>query len=232
MGSLPKKLLVFCLLLAFILAANNSSMNGTANMTFAPPPPINTTVAVMLNSSQVDGRFIGSKRIESLELMTVPGNATANLSTNFKLSYYNRNAPNNRSVDVYSLNLPGNWSYVTGTQDTLSCNVIHEANRDIYGLIQFLSSSASFKLLAEDFLSIFTSQTPMNVTTVASALKVGDNCNGVYFNNVLYKLIPGTNNLTAVTVPAGWNSSSTSESLLYGVAANTLYRFNQNSSTY
>jgi hypothetical protein len=63
MGSLPKKLLVFCLLLAFILAANNSSMNGTANMTFAPPPPINTTVAVMLNSSQVDGRFIGSKRI-------------------------------------------------------------------------------------------------------------------------------------------------------------------------
>lgn len=67
---------------------------------------------------------------------------------------------------------------------------------------------------------------------MAAGLIVRENCDGVYYNNVLYKLIPGTNNITTVTVPAGWTPRSSSESLKYGVASNILYRFDPLNSTF
>lgn len=150
----------------------------------------------------------------------------ANVSTNFRLNTYNRQFPNN--IKAFNLNLPGNWSYVSGTRDTLSCSVIHEANRDIYSLLQFNSEAGSFGLLAQDILRYLTNQASVPVPTFAAAVKVLENCDGVYYNNVLYRLIPGSNNMTTVPVPSGWNSNSSPESLRYGIAGNVLYRFNPN----
>lgn len=105
------------------------------------------TVAAMFNDSLVGGRFIGSKRIESLQM--TPNN-TANISTNFRVSSYNRIAP--RGLDVLDLTLPGNWTPVAGTQDTLSCSVLRESNLGGYGLLQYLSESRSLRLLTPNLL--------------------------------------------------------------------------------
>jgi hypothetical protein len=116
----------------------------------------------MLNASQIDGRLIASKRIEALEL--IPNN-TGNLSTDFKISAYDRNAPN--GVAVFRLNVPGNWTYFLGTRNTLSCSVIREFNRNAFGMIQFQPENNIFRLIADDFLrGIPAAQnaTPFNIS--------------------------------------------------------------------
>jgi hypothetical protein len=122
------------------------------------------------NNSIVDGRLIVSKRLESLQLSLISSNLSGNGSTNIRLSFYNRNSPN--LVDVYQLNLTGNWSYVTGTHDTLSCNLIYEPNKQLFSFIQFLSNSSSFNLLAQVPLTSFTN-TIQNVSQIASNLVLG-----------------------------------------------------------
>jgi hypothetical protein len=61
----------------------------SASVTYAPPPAVNFTQLVQLNYSAQGSTFIGSKRLECLELTQNGG------STTFKLTYFNRSASNN-----------------------------------------------------------------------------------------------------------------------------------------
>jgi hypothetical protein len=58
---------------------------------------INSTVAATLNTSAADIRFIGSNRIEALQLNTLT-DVNGSTLTNFQLSYFSRGAPNNLKV--------------------------------------------------------------------------------------------------------------------------------------
>jgi hypothetical protein len=222
------KVLVMFALVGLVLAAGNGTTNGTtSNLTFAPPPPINMTVAAMLNDSIIGGRLIGSKRIEALQASP---NNTGNVSTNIRIASYNRNAPN--GVDVLDLTIPGNWTPVAGTQDTLSCSVLHDEVRGGYGLLQYLSEARSLRLLTPDLLARAPGAQNLSVEEVVARLQPMENCDGVYFNGTLLRVIPGSNNVTVVTVPSGWTPRSSPESLQFGVAANTLYRYDPMNATF
>lgn len=54
------QIVILCLTIAIAKTQLNTTQ---ANITFAPPPPLNTTVVGILNNSVNDGRFIGSKRL-------------------------------------------------------------------------------------------------------------------------------------------------------------------------
>jgi hypothetical protein len=215
------------MLLGLAFATGNLTTNGTTPfITFAPPPPINMSVAVVLNDSVVGGRFIGSKRIEAL---VVTPNNTGNVSTNFRITSYDRNAPGgSNSLD---LTISGNWTPVASTQDTLSCTVLHDEVRGTYGLLQYLSDTRSLRLLTPDLLSRAPGAQNLSVGAVVARLQPMENCDGVYFNGTLLRVAPG-GNVTVVIVPNRWTPKSSPESLQYGMAGNVLYRFDPTSATF
>jgi hypothetical protein len=215
------------MLLGLALATGTLNTKGTNPfITLAPPLPINMSVAVVLNDSVVGGRFIGSKRIEALEVTL---NNTGNASTKFRITSYNRKAPN--GLDALDMTIAGNWTFVDGTQDTLSCIVIHDEIRGGYGLLQYLSDARSFRVLTPDLFASVSGAQNLPVGDVIARLQPMENCDGVYFNGALLRVVPG-GNVTTVTVPNGWAPNSSPESLQYGVAANVLYRFDPRNGTF
>jgi hypothetical protein len=97
-------------------------------------------------------------------------NNTGNGSTNFRLSAFDRNAPNNTAV--FNLTLPGNWTYVLGTRDTLSCSVIRDNNTNAYGLLLFQAENRLFRAIAQDFLRSVPAAQNSTPEDIRSSLKV------------------------------------------------------------
>lgn len=118
-GTILLRILLLLAAIAEILAQNATANASAPN--YAPPPAITNKTVVRLNNSAADSRYIGSKRIESLEISRLTVNAT--LRSMFKINFFNRSAPNN--LNNYNVTLPGNWTYLTGTQETLSCNLVY-----------------------------------------------------------------------------------------------------------
>ncbi len=203
------KIAILCIVL---IAANSQNTTNTTqvNITFAPPPPLNTSIVAVLNSSVNDNRFIGSKRLESLQLSLLPlvNNVS---STNFKLISFNRNAPNN--VQVFELNQTGNWSVVASTRDSLSCSLIVDANTRNYGFLSFGNNSLQV---------IYQSNSTLNINNTAN-ITLRENCL-FYMTGGLYRV--NSTGIYTVPTPASWNITSSPESITYGVAANVLYKFN------
>lgn len=122
---------------AFILALAIVTM-ASPNITFAPPPQVNVSTVLQLSNSTIGAKFIGSKRLESLQLSSDKG------STAFSLSFFNRSA--NSNVNQYTVRMAGSWTYLGGTQETLSCSLVYETSTETFGLMQFLNNIGSFKL--------------------------------------------------------------------------------------
>jgi hypothetical protein len=118
MSKISCLLSVLCI---FIVLEPVLTQNSTNNVTYAPPPAINTTNLFILNHSTVDSRFIGSERIENLDLTAVTVNSTD--CTNFRINFYN----GSRSTKLQNftiLNTPGSWSHLISSKMTLSCSFI------------------------------------------------------------------------------------------------------------
>lgn len=125
-----------------IFAHNFGVFTGTLNQTSitAPVPylvfnsstgsPINIPGGSTLNSSSE--RFIGSKEgVQNLEIIKNP---ILN-STSLKLNILDHSSLTN--LTSYELNLPGSWSFVMSSNDTLSCNLISEAFTSANALLRF-----------------------------------------------------------------------------------------------
>jgi hypothetical protein len=50
---------------------------------------------------------------------------------------------------VKEITLPGTWTYVTGTKDTLSCTAIFNGNGN-YSLLKFDSAAKTLQLIAKN----------------------------------------------------------------------------------
>jgi hypothetical protein len=203
------KIAILCIVLT-VANSQNTTNTTQVNITFAPPPPLNTSIVAVLNSSMNDNRFIGSKKLESLQLTLLPPVNNVS-STNFKLISFNRNAPNN--VQVFEVNQTGNWSVVQSTRESLSCSLIVDANTQNYGFLSFGNNSLQV---------IYQSNSTLNINNTAN-ITLRENCL-FYMTGGLYKA--NSTGIYPVPTPASWNITSSSESLAYGVAANVLYKFN------
>lgn len=141
---------VLITLISFFLTLGVAVNGSSSTNTYAPLPPINSTVLFTLNDLTADANFIGSKRIESLQLSTTTL-ANSSTVTVFSLNFFNRTSPNNSNS--YSFTQLGDWVYVTGTKESLSCSLVYEPASQTFGLMQFISSAGSFKMLALDPVS-------------------------------------------------------------------------------
>lgn len=188
---------------------------------------VSGSVVLVLNNSNVDAKFIGSNRLESLELTLNPPTANTTLSTTFRLTAFSSTAAGfARSLTVTAA---GSWSYVTGTQESLSCSVVYESVSNSYGLLQYLAEQQSFAMLAVAPVSQFTAD-PVTPADVKAAFVPKANCEGGYFAGTLYRLAGST--VAPVSTPAGWTMLSSPESLRFGVANNVLYRFDPASAAF
>lgn len=116
-----RKISCFLSILCLYLLLNSAMAADNTTGTLAPPPPINLTNLFTLNYSTVDNRFIGSERIENLDLSLVIVNSTTN--TNFRINFFNRSqATNLQNVSI--LNTIGNWSHLTSSKASLSCSLV------------------------------------------------------------------------------------------------------------
>lgn len=106
---------------------------------------------------------------------------------------------------AYEYTSLGNWRYVTGTQNTLSCSVVYENFTNSYGLLLYLADMQTFSMLAAVPLSQFTTD-PVTPDDVKNAFFPRENCEGGYFGGTLYRLVGST--VTPVSTPAGWNMFS------------------------
>ena len=110
------------------------SLSSSFDLPYAPPPTVNVTQIIKLNKSAQESRFIGSKRLQALEVTQNAGTST----TTFKLSFFNRSATN--LMNQYLIqNEPGTWTHLKQTSDTLSCNLIYDTKNSIYGFLLFLN---------------------------------------------------------------------------------------------
>lgn len=150
------KIGLFCFILTLASTQlSQSGSNSTSNITFAAPPPINTSIVGMFNDSTNDGRFIGSRKLESLRLdLLLPAGGP---STNFQLTTFDRNALNN--IQIFQLNQTGNWTIISTTQDSLSCSLAYEYNSQSYGFVQFNNNSLNM---------VYSSNLTLNINNTAN----------------------------------------------------------------
>jgi hypothetical protein len=215
-----------------------NSTNGTTP-NFAPAPNITSSVIVRLNHSTVGSRFIGSKRIENMEISHITVNSTP--ATTFKFNFFNRSAPTN-NLNVYQLTESGTWDYVGGTKETLSCNLVYETNLNVFGLLQFNNEAGRVAMIAKAPLSLFPDEVKalvnISLSTFTDKVILGENCNAGFFvtsndgSGVLYRLSDTRDSLNAITLPAGFNALSMTESAMYGVVQGKVYRYNPTTSDY
>jgi hypothetical protein len=182
-----------------------ASFGTSANITYAPPPPVNFTQVVQLNNSAQGSMFIGSKRIESLEI------TQSSMTTNFLLTYFNRSSSNNTNQYLIA-NEPGTWIYLKGTQETLSCNLIYETTTNTYGLLRFINDQASFSIVGKIPLAALQTHLPpaiasLNYSTLASYFTPGENCQTGMLIDTLYYLQDATD-VSIVTLPTNWTVSA------------------------
>jgi hypothetical protein len=98
------------------------------NITIAPPPAISASVLATLAYSSVGNSFIGSKRIENLEI-----SQAASAST-FKINIFNRSEATKIKTHTLS-SVSGTWTYLTATKDTLSCTLVYDTVGLKYGFL-------------------------------------------------------------------------------------------------
>lgn len=109
---------LLCVSLLFVCI---QTQNTTSNVTYAPPPAINSTNLFKLNFSAADNKFIGSDRIENLDLIPVTVNSTN--YTNFRINFFNRSQTTNlQNFTIF--NTTGTWSYLISSKSSLSCSFV------------------------------------------------------------------------------------------------------------
>lgn len=120
---------------------------ATSTVTFQPPPPINSSTIATISKPAGSADLVTSKRIESLSIVNTDLGG-GNYVTTFKLDFFNRSAASG-NINTYTItNEPGNWVYIKGTTNTLSCSLIHELITDSYGLLQFKNDLGVFQIVS------------------------------------------------------------------------------------
>jgi hypothetical protein len=116
-----RKIACFLSILCLYLLVDSAIAADNTTATLAPPPPINLTNLFTLNYSTVDNRFIGSERLENLDLSVITVNSTT--YTNFRINFFNRSlATNLQNVSI--LNTLGSWTHLISSKASLSCSLV------------------------------------------------------------------------------------------------------------
>ena len=129
------------------------------------------TLLFNISSSRIPSgnTLITSSRIENLE---VRADSITN-KTNISLNIYDRLASNRKSQ--FNLTLPGNWSYISSSNLTLSCNLLYNQELDQLAFVKF-NDSGLFKIGQMDPRNITTYFYPSNFAYSLRNIQVGKNC--------------------------------------------------------
>lgn len=192
---------------------------------YAPAPPINSSTVLNypLNTNDV---YLTSQKIEIFRI-----NYGTN-TTDFDVQFLNRSASGN--ITEYSIpGKAGHWVAYAQTFQSLSCVLVAETTLKQYGFIQFLQNNKSFLFLATMNASkLGSSYATMDQQYVKANTILGDGCLTGSFANVIYKMSADYTTLNAVTVPTGWQTQNISESFVYGISQQNLYKYDANSNQY
>ena len=95
-----------------------------AAVEYYPAPDITTSTFGPLSKSVIGDKWIGSKRIEDLQITQAVNGQDGLDETTFTLNVYDNAAAN--YLTPVTLVEKGKWSYIKGTAETLSCSAIYE----------------------------------------------------------------------------------------------------------
>jgi hypothetical protein len=131
---------------------------------------------------------------------------------------------------------PGNWIYLKGTQDTLSCSLIFETTNNTFGLLLFQNDLAVFKILTRISLDSVRATLPSaysaaNYSTLAGVFTPSESCTAGLLGDKAYYLTSPTE-ATIIGIPSGWQVESYTESFEYGITNSKLYKLNTDTFQY
>lgn len=192
-------------------------MNISGDLSIAPPPPITSAVIATLRYSPHEGRFLGSKAADCLRLSFSAG------STTFTIDAFNRSEAD--YISSYALSQAGEWSFVAGSRDKMTCALVHSQAQATYGFLYLdeLTGSLSIKSVVPES-SLSSPFSSMNLTQMGS-VEVGDYCDLIRLSSNVYS-VGQTFTLTSSNVVAA------SSDLYYLIANHSLFLYSAVSKTF
>jgi hypothetical protein len=124
------KIQTIVLLLLLHLVLNQENHN---NVTFNPPPPVNSSKLADVRASAADGKLLVSQNNEVLNLDQFA--IGSNPYTNFTMSLINRSSTNN--LTTFKQTYPGSWVLIESSAITFSCSAMFETINKTFGMMGF-----------------------------------------------------------------------------------------------
>ena len=213
---------IILLALLIILSYQNTNFTYTTSN-------LNPTTLYMTTKSTKDFRYITSQKMEDLKI-------SGSSPTSLTLDRYSRTGMTHQ--DQQSLTIANSWFHLSNTDQSLSCTILMESTQSSIAFIK--SNSTNIYELGTvtnlSFIPQFNSSLP---GVFLQHLKPAEDCQLVrYFSNngtadpVFFYPTSNHSSLTQIPFPAGWVYQASSSSLLFSVAGDKLYQFNNGTNSF
>jgi hypothetical protein len=226
---------ILCFIFLVVLCwTQNQSSSGTQ---FQPAPALNQTSLPSISESPADGHFIEAQGLQNLELTHFSNlNSTAGNLTNVTLNDFNRSAAG--GFTKHTVTIPGNWTHIESSSQTLSCNALFETTSQMIGSVVFDQRTGFFSFMGSQPLSAFTNAT-VTLDQIRQMMTFGEGCRLILYQDLTdeqtYAFSSDFSSLLQVTTPSSGSNQTRqaiSSDLSLGIWNNALYTYDASSSSY